>query len=233
MRKYVPKNDHETHEALINVSYELLYRRDQNSPESIELLQWVARRMNVTLPSVYPWYIPWYDVKWQIKLFDKGSRSTLHHGTVVGYDTKFVIKRLFESHQLQSAEAFVREAEIWSSLIDPHVIKFYGACHLATTPFFICESAGEHRNFVDYFSERKSERRANLWHLLHEAALGLQHLHERGIVHGSIKCRGLLVSADGKAKLCGFGSSFVLTRDQPIATNENPAKDVRWTPWKH
>ncbi|KAL4129883.1 hypothetical protein PRIC2_005890 [Phytophthora ramorum] len=46
-----------------------------------------------------------------------------------------------------------------------------------------------------------------MWKFLHEAALGLEYLHERGLVHGALRCSNILIGTDGMAKLSNFGVS--------------------------
>ncbi|KAE9271703.1 hypothetical protein PR003_g30434 [Phytophthora rubi] len=54
---------------------------------------------------------------------------------------------------------------------------------------------------------------AELWLKLLEAALGVQYLHARGVVHGDLKGNNIVIGGDLKAKVTDFGLSFVATRD--------------------
>jgi serine/threonine protein kinase len=47
------------------------------------------------------------------------------------------------------------------------------------------------------------------------AAAGLNHAHERGIVHGDLKPNNVFVTADGEVKLLDFGAARLLDRDAP------------------
>ncbi|POM80749.1 Serine/threonine protein Kinase [Phytophthora palmivora] len=73
---------------------------------------------------------------------------------------------------------FCREADIWFGLSHPHVVRLFGACHIVK-PFFVCEppTCGTLDNYLRQHPDE-------LWIKLHEAALGVQYLHARDVVHG-------------------------------------------------
>jgi len=98
-------------------------------------------------------------------------------------------------------DMFAREVSIWFGLSHPHVVRLFGACHIGTQ-FFACEYAAN-GSLDKYLRQHPDE----LWHKLHEAALGVQYLHSLGIVHGDLKCNNILVGNDGKAKVTDFGLS--------------------------
>lgn len=98
---------------------------------------------------------------------------------------------------------FAEEITTWYQLRHPNVIKLYGACGVGHL-LFVQEYASN-GSLVDYLAERdrRGERRTP-WKFLHEAALGLAYLHERGIVHGNLRSSNILVGNDGVAKLADF-----------------------------
>ncbi|RLN79483.1 hypothetical protein BBJ28_00009266 [Nothophytophthora sp. Chile5] len=92
----------------------------------------------------------------------------------------------------------LRQADLWSQLVHPHVVKLFGACHVGRAPFFVFEYArgGSLRDFVAKHQPTKTSKvqtPPHLWQLLHEAALGLQYLHEREIVHEELRCTNILI----------------------------------------
>ncbi|RLN56395.1 hypothetical protein BBJ29_003603 [Phytophthora kernoviae] len=135
------------------------------------------------------------------KLLSYGSvhRGTWQAGATGGKRVKVVIKCLLVDDD-DTKKSFYKEVDVWQRLDHPHVVKFYGACHLSSPAFFVCDDA-THGNFVEYFEEDKSQ----LWRLFYEAVLGLSFLHAEKVVHGDLKCTNLLVGSDNKAKLCDFG----------------------------
>jgi serine/threonine protein kinase/ankyrin repeat protein len=107
-----------------------------------------------------------------------------------------------QAGQLSKAE-FVQELAKWSTLNHPHIVKLYGAYHI-DNPFFVFERPefGSLREYLNLPGKRSTD----VWEKLYEAALGLQYLHERGIVHGAIRCRNIVVASNGLAKLANFGA---------------------------
>ncbi|GMF30003.1 unnamed protein product [Phytophthora fragariaefolia] len=98
---------------------------------------------------------------------------------------------------------FRREVDIWFGFSHPHVVRLFGACHVGR-PFFVCEFA-TNGTLVRYLRENPHE----LWSKLHEAALGVQYLHARGVVHGDLKGNNIVIGSDMKAKVTDFGLSSI------------------------
>ncbi|RLN91162.1 hypothetical protein BBJ28_00007590 [Nothophytophthora sp. Chile5] len=107
----------------------------------------------------------------------------------------------------EALRMFRRELELWYGLSHPHVVRLFGACHIGA-PFFVCEYA-KHGTLVK-FLEKHPDR---LWRMLHEAALGVQYLHERRIAHGDLKGDNIVIGDDGSAKVTDFGLSSMMNSE--------------------
>lgn len=71
-----------------------------------------------------------------------------------------------------SYSPFEDEVCLWQRLRHPNVIKIYGACAAGPSlQFFVCENAST--------SSHLKLEKPTKWKYLHEAALGLEYLHER------------------------------------------------------
>ncbi|GMF12400.1 unnamed protein product [Phytophthora lilii] len=70
--------------------------------------------------------------------------------------------------------------------------------------------ASSHASFQD---EIIREHPDEIWAKLHEAALGVQYLHARGVVHGDLKGNNIVIRSDKKTKVTDFGLSS-LTGDE-------------------
>ncbi|KAE9354776.1 hypothetical protein PR003_g3188 [Phytophthora rubi] len=190
------------------------------------------------------WFIPWYELvvdEWS-KL-GEGGFGSVHRAK--GVDSDVVVKRVIlpgsdspsddtlttyssfyasedpSATQVQEdtakrAEAramFRREVDIWFGFSHPHVVRLFGACHVGR-PFFVCEYA-TNGTLVSYLGKNPDE----LWAKLHEAALGVQYLHARGVVHGDLKGNNIVVGIDMKAKVTDFGLSSVMdSEDKTLVT---------------
>jgi serine/threonine protein kinase len=50
-------------------------------------------------------------------------------------------------------------------------------------------------------------KRSQAWQIIRQLGAGLQHAHERGIVHGDLNPRNVLVTRDGEVRILGFGAA--------------------------
>ncbi|RLN37887.1 hypothetical protein BBJ28_00007427 [Nothophytophthora sp. Chile5] len=223
-------------EGLFMLKYELDHKAsdysiDMDGREYLALMERVVNRFtrlsNVTLPTIPEWFIPRDDALFDVQdFFDCGSYGSVHRGTwrkgaSRGKDAQVVIKCLLVDDD-EAKESFLKETQVWHRLDHPHVVKLYGACHVGTPAFFVCEDATR-GNFVNYFQRDRS----SLWRLFYEAALGLDFLHEEKVVHGDLKCNNILVGSDGKAKICDFGFSFIRSQSVGLSAKPQPAT-IRW-----
>lgn len=158
------------------------------------------------------WFIPPTEVEFRsFDEFSRGAFGSVHHGK--WFDTPVVVKRVFtdpnsleklRSDRAQVQSQFIREADVWFRLNHINVVKMFGACHF-DRPFFVCEyaSGGELTSYL----KTKGREPYLIWYCLLNAALGLQYLHDSGVVHADLKANNILVGDDGVTKLTDFGLS--------------------------
>lgn len=152
--------------------------------------------------------------------------SCIHNGNIIDdYRAKWldadVVVKLSLSDGMSSA--FEEEWELLAKLRHPNVIKLYGVCQEAGLQLFVSEYAswGLLSDFIHiYFTPIA-------WRYLHQAALGLEYLHERKIVHGNLRCGNIMIGSDGLAKLSNLrlgGLSRTLEQSRSRAAVEA----IRW-----
>uniref|UniRef100_K3X767 Protein kinase domain-containing protein n=1 Tax=Globisporangium ultimum (strain ATCC 200006 / CBS 805.95 / DAOM BR144) TaxID=431595 RepID=K3X767_GLOUD len=140
-------------------------------------------------PLVPEWFIPEQDVKMNA-LQCKSERIGEWLGATVIVSTSQAMLADFEE-----------SATRWFQCRHPYVIKLFGACHTSTPRLFIYEHSlnGTLREFLQI--EKNKDLK---WQKLHEAALGLQYLHRRKIVHGDLRSENIVVSSDFRAQIAGL-----------------------------
>jgi len=199
----------EEEEAAVMIQFEATKRRGAYTREELNALLAAQTRLEGRIRSVAipEWFIPSYEVELG-DFISQGSFGAVYRGK--WFDTDVVIKTLL-SDSAEQRQAFVHEAEIWFILNHPNVVQLYGACHVGSRPFFVCEFAS--KGTLDSYLAAQ-DRNMWVWIRLHQAALGLEVLHRRGIVHGDLKGNNILIGDDGEAKLTDFGLSvFGRTQD--------------------
>ncbi|RLN95050.1 hypothetical protein BBJ28_00019838 [Nothophytophthora sp. Chile5] len=171
------------------------------------------------------WFIPLYQVEITKRIAD-GSFGSAHEGQWLGADV--VVKQALTSQtEKEKRDQFRQKVELWLTLNHQNLIQIYGACHEGQ-PFFVCERT-QHGTLVS-FAEGK-ERKMVLY-CLWQAALGLEHLHECGIVHGDIKSSKIICDEGPyehpSVKLADFGLLNVFADRVKEADSQAAHDSFRW-----
>ena len=115
---------------------------------------------------------------------------------------KVINRGLFQ--KTEAIDRFHREVKAAAQLSHPNIVTAYDADHAGDFHFMVME-------FVDGvdLSQTVKKRGAlpvtEACDYIRQAAIGLQHAHERGMVHRDIKPHNLMVTADGTIKILDFG----------------------------
>lgn len=119
----------------------------------------------------------------------------------------------------QAVERFRREVHAAARLSHPNIVTAHDAEQAGESHFLVME-------FVDGIdlSRLVKERGALPIHeacdYARQAALGLQHAHEQGMVHRDIKPHNLMVTADGTVKILDFGLAGFATETALMEAEE-------------
>ncbi len=120
----------------------------------------------------------------------------------------------------QAVERFHREIRMAAQLDHPHLVRAHDASQVGDTHFLVMEYAeGTDVHRLVQKSGPLSVGQACLY--IRQAALGLQHAHERGLVHRDIKPSNLQVTAEGRT---------VKVLDMGLARSQAPEETVRGRP---
>jgi WD40 repeat protein/serine/threonine protein kinase len=112
---------------------------------------------------------------------------------------RLVALKLIRKERLASADAvrrFYREIQAVSQLSHPNIVMAHDAAQVGDAHFFAMEYV-EGVDLAKVVKERGPLPVPEACDYIRQAALGLQHAHERGMVHRDIKPANLLVTARG------------------------------------
>jgi WD40 repeat protein len=103
-----------------------------------------------------------------------------------------------------SLSRFQQEVRAAAQLDHPNIVAAYDADQAGGLHFLVMEYV-EGQNLADYLAEKGPLPVAEACDIARQAALGLQHAHERGMVHRDIKPHNLMRTASGRVKVLDFG----------------------------
>ncbi|KAJ8763867.1 hypothetical protein K2173_003649 [Erythroxylum novogranatense] len=172
----------------------------------------------------------------ELQELGSGTFGTVYYGKWRGTDVaiKRIKKSCFDgkkSEQERLIKDFWREARILSNLHHPNVVAFYGVVPdgpegmmTTVTEYMVNGSLRQ----VLQKKDRTLDRRKKLMIAL-DAAVGMEYLHLKNIVHFDLKCENLLVNLrDPQRPICKVGD-FGLSR---VKCNTLVSGGVRGTlPW--
>jgi serine/threonine protein kinase len=104
----------------------------------------------------------------------------------------------------QAVKRFQREMQVAGKLNHPNIVLGYDADQIGNTHFFTMEFV-EGTDLNKLVKEKGRLPVQEACDYIRQAALGLQHAHERGLVHRDIKPHNLLLAKNGTVKILDMG----------------------------
>ena len=101
-------------------------------------------------------------------------------------------------------QRFQREARLAARLAHPNVVTVYEAEAFGSTQMLVMEFI-EGVNLAELVAQRGLLPVAEACELIRQAAVGLEYIHQQGLVHRDIKPHNLLVSRIGQVKILDLG----------------------------
>jgi WD40 repeat protein/serine/threonine protein kinase len=103
-----------------------------------------------------------------------------------------------------TVERFRREFKASARLSHPNIVAAYDGEQAGDLPFLVMEYV-EGTDLARWVAERGPLPAAEACEYVRQAALGLQHAHEHGMIHRDIKPHNLMRTPDGTVKILDFG----------------------------
>jgi Protein kinase domain/Domain of Unknown Function (DUF1080) len=103
---------------------------------------------------------------------------------------------------------FEQEARAAAQLDHPNIVAAYDADQAGDLHFLVMEYV-EGQNLADHLAVKGPLPIAQACEIVRQAALGLEHAHERGMVHRDIKPHNLMRMPDGRVKVLDFGLALL------------------------
>ncbi len=104
----------------------------------------------------------------------------------------------------EAVDRFHREVKAAAQLSHPNIVTAYDADQAGDFHFMVMEYV-DGVDLSQTVKDRGALPVAEACDYIRQAAIGLQHAHERGMVHRDIKPHNLMVTADGTVKILDFG----------------------------
>ncbi|MEI6085345.1 MAG: serine/threonine-protein kinase [Verrucomicrobiota bacterium] len=141
-----------------------------------------------------------------VELIAIGGMGHVYRGYDTALDRYVAVKVLAPelSRDQTVARRFLEEARASAALNNVNVVHIYSAGEQAGLFYFVMELVnGQHMEALLNSQAPLPVRDAVEY--IRQAALGLQHAHEHGIIHGDVKPANFLISESGVLKVTDFG----------------------------
>src|SRR5581483_8080916 len=113
----------------------------------------------------------------------------------------------------EAVERFGREVKAAAKLDHPNIVKAYDAERAGDLQLLAMEYV-EGLSLADVLAKKGPLPIPNACHYVRQAALGLQHAHEKGMVHRDLKPHNLMLTPKGVVKILDFGLAKLVSERQ-------------------
>lgn len=160
-----------------------------------------------------------------LRLLGAGGMSSVYLGEHTTLHSKAAIKVLPIKRVDQSSylARFEREAQASARLSHPNIVRAFDLDTSGSIHFI----AMEYVDGIDLYAKVKQDGPLPLRQavdFVRQAALGLQHAHEEGLVHRDIKPANLILDGRGTVKILDLGLAFAKGEDDASLTQEHGEK---------
>mmetsp|Transcript_1580 Transcript_1580/g.3958 ORF Transcript_1580/g.3958 Transcript_1580/m.3958 type:complete len:427 (+) Transcript_1580:172-1452(+) len=153
----------------------------------------------------------------------KGSFGVVFRGEWCGIPV--AIKRPLKEIEQPMLDKFAEEIEMMIKLHHPNIVMCFGGCVQPKSMFLVLEYLSK-GSIHEFLSSKEAERVLTYRMVLKlniDIARGMRYLHNRvNVIQRDLKSRNLLLDDAYNVKICDFGLSRVLKRDETLTACGTP-----------
>jgi len=150
----------------------------------------------------------------------RGSMGIVYSGHDPYADRKVAIKvcSISDENESQSSrlakKLFFNEAHTTGSLEHPNILTVFDAGEDNDRPYIVLEFLDGGDTLKRYIEKDQLLSVDRTVEILYQCAKALDYAHRRGVIHRDIKATNIMLTADGRVKLCDFGIAQYSASDQ-------------------
>jgi tRNA A-37 threonylcarbamoyl transferase component Bud32 len=141
-----------------------------------------------------------------LKLLGQGGMGAVYLAEHLVMGRRVALKTI-STHFLANREAvarFHREVRAAAKLVHPNIVTAFDAEQAGNLHFLVMEYV-DGASVADYARRKKPLPVDQACAIVSQAALGLQHAHEQGLIHRDVKPANLMLTRKGQVKVLDFG----------------------------
>ena len=155
-----------------------------------------------------------------IECVGRGSMGIVYSAHDPYTDRKVAIKvcSITDENENQSSrlakKLFFNEAHTTGSLDHPNILSVLDAGEDADQPYLVLEFLDGGDTLKRYIEKDNLLSIERTVEILFQCAKALDYAHRRGVIHRDIKATNIMLTADGRVKICDFGIAQFSASDQ-------------------
>ena len=138
---------------------------------------------------------------------------------------RVVAVKVLSQNSIESAsmvKRFLREAEAAAQLVHPNIVAAYDADEIDHRPFLVMEYV-DGMDLAEYVKRHGPMDFETAIDCINQAAKGLEHAHQQGIIHRDMKPANILLDVHGTAKILDLGLARFQDGSATVSTAEMAA----------